>query len=301
MGRCESDHENILARAFPGKEAAILPAIHLLVTGASPGMANLVKPQVAGQSLMADVTVANQTGHRFPSGVGFRRAFIEFDVIDPATNDPATGQPKIVWSSGATNDEGFIVDKDGNTLETEYIGISRNRKGPFQPHFYGMKPPFVITSSKQVQIYEELIKDSDGNLTTSFIRRDEIVKENRLLPKGWSPKGPDPALSGEFLHSTFPEGDAANDPSYTNGSGTSMLRYQVPLSELPRGVDPSRLQVRATLYYQSIPPYYLLQRFEQAPTAAGTQRLFYLASRLNPRGTPIEDWKLLIASTQRYE
>ncbi len=107
---------------------------------------------------MADVTVTNKAGHRFPSGVGFRRAFIEFDVIDPATIDRATGQPKIVWSSGATNDEGFIVDKDGNILETEYIGTSRNKKGPFQPHFYGTQTPHIITSSKQVQIYEELIK-----------------------------------------------------------------------------------------------------------------------------------------------
>ncbi len=123
------------------------------------------------------------------------------------------------------------------------------------------------------------------------------MKENRLLPKGWSAKGPDPSLSGEFLHSTFPEGDAAKDPSYINGSGTSMLRYQVPLAELPKGVDPSKLVVKATLYYQATPPYYLLQRFEQAPTAPGTQRLFYLTSRLRTQGTLIEDWKLWIAST----
>jgi hypothetical protein len=257
---------------------------------------DLSKLQVVGQSLVADVTVTNKTGHRFPSGVGFRRAFVEFDVIDPATIDPATGQPMIVWSSGATNDEGFIVDKDGNTLETEYIGTSRNRKGPFQPHFYGTQAPHVISSSKQVQIYEELIRDSAGNLTTSFIRRDAIVKENRLLPRGWSAKGPDPSLNGEFLHSTFPEGDAANDSSYTDGSGTSKLRYQVSVAELPKGIDPSKLKVKATLYYQSIPPYYLMQRFEQAPTAPATGRLFYLASRLNTHGTPIENWKFLVAS-----
>ncbi|HWP43546.1 MAG TPA: cytochrome P460 family protein, partial [Blastocatellia bacterium] len=116
------------------------------------------RPRVVGQSLVADVTVTNKVGHRFPSGVGFRRAFIEFDVIDPGATDPATGQPRVVWSSGATNSAGFIVDKDGNILETEYIGTSRNKKGPFQPHFYGTNGPHVITSSKQVQIYEELVK-----------------------------------------------------------------------------------------------------------------------------------------------
>ena len=254
------------------------------------------EPAIDAQMLTAQVTVANKTGHRFPSGVGFRRAFIEFDVLDNSVIDPKTKQPKIIWSSGATNDAGFIVDKDGNILETEYLGTNRNKKGPSQPHFWGKNHP--ITDSKQVQIYEELVKDADGNYTTSFIRRDEIPKDNRLLPKGWTKEGPAPkSLSGEFLHSTFPEGEASNDPAYQNGSGTSAVRYEIPLSQLPKGVDRSKLSVRATLYYQSIPPYYLTQRFEQAPNARGTQRLFYLTSRLNVRGTPIENWRLLVASS----
>ncbi|HSB12640.1 MAG TPA: cytochrome P460 family protein [Blastocatellia bacterium] len=256
----------------------------------------VAQPTIDSQKLSAEVTVTNNVGHRFPSGVGFRRAFIEFDVMDTRVIDPKTKQPKIVWSSGATNEAGFIVDKDGNILETEYVGTNRNKKGPAQPHFWGKDHP--IRSSKEVQIYEELVKDSDGNYTTSFIRRDQIPKDNRLLAKGWSKEGPAPLqLKGEFLHSTFPEGDAAKDPAYQNGSGTSVVRYEIPLSQLPKGVDPSKLVVKATLYYQSIPPYYLTQRFEGAPNAPGTQRLFYLTSRLNVKGTPIENWKLMVASS----
>jgi hypothetical protein len=164
------------------------------------------------------VTVTNKADHHFPSVVGFRRAFIEFDVMDTQVIDPKTKQPKIVWSSGATNEAGFIVDNEGKILETEYVGTNRNKKGPAQPHFWGKDHP--ITSSKQVQIYEELVKDSDGNYTTSFLRRDEEVKDNRLLPRGWTHKGPTPSLNGEFLHSTFPKGEAATDPTYQNGSGT---------------------------------------------------------------------------------
>jgi hypothetical protein len=104
-------------------------------------------------------------------------------------------------------------------------------------------------------------------------------------------------LTGDALHSTHAEGEAANDPSYLDGSGTSVVRYQVPLSDLPKGIVPSKLTMKATLYYQSIPPYYLMQRFEQAPNAAATQRLLYLTSRLDTTGTPIENWKLLIASS----
>ena len=63
--------------------------------------------------------------------------------------------------------------------------------------------------------------------------------------------------------------------------------------------------VRATLYYQSLPPYYLAQRFGIRCTSpfAGecdeTRRLAFLASRLRTQGTPIESWKLLLATEQR--
>ena len=36
-----------------------------------------VRTHAEGRTLVADVEVTNLTGHRFPSGVGFRRAFID--------------------------------------------------------------------------------------------------------------------------------------------------------------------------------------------------------------------------------
>jgi hypothetical protein len=55
------------------------------------------------------------------------------------------------------------------------------------------------------------------------------------------------------------------------------------------------VSVTATLYYQSIPPYYLHDRFSQAPDAPATQRLYYLTSNLQTKETPIENWKLQVA------
>lgn len=186
----------------------------------------ILQPQIVSQQLTASVRVTNKTGHRFPSGVGFRRAFIEFIVIDTGRIDPATGEAAIVWASGRTNSAGLIVDGEGVPLPTEYVGTAANRRSAYQPHFYGTAR--AITSPAQVQIYEELLKNADGNFTTSFIRRNRTIKDNRLLPKGWRLKGPDPAsLSGEFLRSTFPEGDAARDPSYLAGTGTHVVRYEI--------------------------------------------------------------------------
>jgi hypothetical protein len=232
---------------------------------------------IDGSQLTAKVTVTNLTGHRMPSGVGFRRLFIELLVVE--TQDE---RERVVWSSGRTNGVGVIVDGEGRPLPTEFF-----EGNAFQRHHQ------VITSDDQVQIYEELTRDADGNLTTSFIRRDEEVKDNRLLPLGWTESGPDKSLNGEFLHATFPKGDAASDPDYKNHQGNDTVTYRIAL---PQDVNPKNVSVRATLYYQSIPPYYLNQRFTGGNGPA-TKRLFFLASNLNLRGTPFEGWKIRVAST----
>ena len=58
---------------------------------------------------------------------------------------------------------------------------------------------------------------------------------------------------------------------------------------------PDRLTVQATLYYQSIPPYYLRDRFTSAK-GRETQRLFLFASGLDTSGS-LRDWKLPVGTT----
>jgi hypothetical protein len=65
--------------------------------------------------------------------------------------------------------------------------------------------------------------------------------------------------------------------------------------QLPAGVNAANIEVSAQLYYQAIPPYYLLQRFQQAPNGEGTQRLYYITSTLDTSKTPFPGWKLLVA------
>lgn len=240
------------------------------------------------RTITAEVTVTNLTGHRFPSGVGFRRAFLELLVFERKRSGP----PRLVWASGRTNTLGVIVDGHGEVLSSEFFTEYTDEQGQVRQHFQPHHR--VITVPDQVQIYEELIQNAEGRFTTSFIRRDHTVKDNRLLPIGWTEHGPDPSLNGRFLAATHAEG-VHGDPDYVDGHGTDRTVYRI---KLPPEVDPSRTTVQATLYYQSIPPYYLNDRFSAAPNGAATQRLYYLASHLKLEGTPAENWKLKIASAR---
>jgi hypothetical protein len=226
-------------------------------------------------SLEVTVRVENLAGHRLPSGVGFRRAFLELAV---------TAGRDTVWASGRTDRLGVIVRGTGSQqLSTEFFTRPVASGGVFQPHHE------VITRDDQVQIYEELVRDPEGWLTTSFLALDSVVKENRLQPRGWKRGGP-------FWHETQPHGESARDADYWNSGGADRLVYRIPRARLGRAT-----RVHATLYYQSIPPYYLAQRFGiQCATpfpqdCAETRRLAFLASRLRTAGTPIEQWKLMLA------
>ncbi|MBI3652383.1 MAG: cytochrome P460 family protein [Acidobacteria bacterium] len=241
---------------------------------------------ISNDKLTASVKVANLTGHRLPSGVGFRRAFIEFLVI--VNQD---GREQVVWSSGRTNKEGVIINGNGEILPSEFFAEYRDGKQIkqyFQPHYE------TITSQNQVQIYEELLQDAKGKFTTSFIHRDIEVKDNRLLPQGWTKKGPSDAIPHAYIEATHPKGNAAQDPNYQDGSGTDVVTYEVAL---PKGIDAKTVTVQATLYYQSIPPYFLNMRFQTAPQSAATKRLYFLTSNLMVGDTPIKDWKLKLVST----
>lgn len=277
-----------------------------------------VSPATIGnQKLIADVKVTNKTGHRLPSGVGFRRAFLEFRVID---ND--TGQT--VWCSGCTNELGVImkgaagserlpselfdVYTDGTKPATLGYPAACNKTVPgvspqyYQRHFFWdpqKNTGSAITRQDQVQIYEELNLNIQCAMTTSFLRRDYQLKDNRLLPFGWTSTGPlnadkTPYIPADYLHETHPV-SVGGDPAYADGSGTNVVRYEIPLSAF----SARNLSITATLYYQSTPPYFLNDRFSQAPNGPATQRLYYLTSNLQTKGTPIEDWKFRITSASQ--
>ena len=215
--------------------------------------------------LEVDVQVVNLTGHKLPSGVGFRRAYIEFTALDAGGT--------VVWSSGRSTDKGVLIDDNGQTLATEFS------KSVWQPHWR------AINNSKQVQIYEERTKDLQGLLTTSFFALAKPVKDNRMSPAGWSSTGP-------YASWTTPLGvSATQNPGYFNGTGSDLVTYVIPPT-----VAAKVKQVRAVLNYQSIPPYYLQDRFTIGKGNPATEQLRALTLLVDYSKTAAKGWKLPVAS-----
>lgn len=234
----------------------------------------------SGEFLEARVEIENLAGHSLPSGVAFRRAFITFEALDDQGN--------VVWASGRTNSVGAIVKGvSDEVLPTEFFFDPVTKKQVFQPHYE------IVTDETQAQIYEELVADTEGKITTSFVGLDHPLKNNRFLPKGWRADGP-------LAQFTGPHGDAERDPDYDGRKGAlgmDRLIYRIPLNDRTRAV----VAVRAVLNYQAIPPYYLKQRFSIG-RGPETKRLGFMTSHLTVEGTPIEGWKLpLVCATRRVD
>lgn len=242
--------------------------------------------------LDVEVLVTNEVGHYLPSGVGFRRAFLEFLVLDK--------RDRPIWASGRTNSLGMIVEGTGDTPLPGESPVENPKA--WQPHHE------VITREDQVQIYQEVILDSDNNVTTSFLRRIHHVKDNRVRPKGF-----DPAFfkrqPSKYIQELATLEGTEGDPYYSNPklTGADRIRYQISLTKRQmRKLD----NVQVTLFNQSIPPGYLQQRFRDAnrgpKNSNEIERLFYLTSHLNveaPKDSSgesfIKDWKLQISQPAR--
>lgn len=260
--------------------------------------------EISGDELRVQVAVESEVGHKFPSGVGFRRAFLALEVTDQTGN--------ILWASGRTDAAGRIVDQNGDPVDGEvwWNPDCSVRLYPtelvYQPHYQ------TIREQKQVQIYQELVtapaqgaaslcgpdQEPRPPFTTSFLSICGHVKDNRILPSGFLPLEDRIAISrsigagADLAIDTGPHA-VGDDPDYRTGGGDRLV-YEIDLKDL-RGTPAA---VSSTLYYQAIPPYYLEDRFCTS-SSDDTQRLYFLTGHLNLDGTEAESWKLEVVSTGR--
>lgn len=165
-----------------------------------------------------DVSLVNLVGHKFPSGYPSRRAFIEFTITD------------------ALGDTLFRSGRLDATDEVE------GHDATYEPHYD------VITSGSQVQIYELVMADVNGDVTTVLERAKEPLKDNRLVPLGFS--------SAHYTYDTVlvagvPAGDIDfnRDAMGIEGSGSDIVHYHVPM-----GGYTGLAHAHARVYFQPVPP-----------------------------------------------
>jgi len=163
-------------------------------------------------TLNVDVAVSNLAGHKLPSAYPSRRAWLHVTITD--------GSGHTLLESGAFQPDGFIVGND-NDLDA----------ASFEPHYN------LISTSEQVPIYEDIMVDYAGKVTTGLLYGAKYIKDNRLLPMGFNKAT---ASADVAVH-----GAAEGDADFIGGS--DVVRYSV-------GVGSAQGPFRATVefWYQPI-------------------------------------------------
>lgn len=164
------------------------------------------------------VTLQNQAGHKFPTAYPTRRVWIELIA--------KSAKGETVFHSGKFNKHGRIV---------------HHKK--LEPHYA------QIDSEKQTQIYESVRKNRKGKETHSLLDSVGWLKDNRILPLGWS-------ASHEDAKWSKPVG---TDKDKDFKAGQDSVRYKLPKSAK---------ELHIKLWYQSIPPS-SIDNFRKHPTPAG--------------------------------
>ena len=190
-----------------------------------------------GDALVVEVTVHNRTGHKFPTGYPSRRAFLHLKV---RRSDGTT-----LFESGATDSYGRLLDGRGNLVDVA---------GELHPH------RDLVTHDDEVQIWESVAGDASGAPARTVVDATAYLKDNRLLPDGWSPGGPDAAITAPV----GTQGDAGFGSSDT-------VTYRVPAAA-------GQLTVDVELLYQTLRPTDL-DALAAAPTDASRRFFDMVAAR----------------------
>jgi hypothetical protein len=183
---------------------------------------SLVDARRQGNALVVTVQVESGVGHKFPTGFPSRNLWLHLTVVD------ANG--RIVFESGKPQPDGRIT---GNNADEENLS--------FEPHYD------VITSSDQVQIYEAVMGNTDGEVTHTLLRTARYLKDNRLLPRGF-----DKNTAGAEIDVY---GKAKGDVNFLGGR--DQVTYKVALAD-----QTGPLIVRAALLYNSI-SYHFMQDLQE--------------------------------------
>jgi Cytochrome c554 and c-prime len=192
-----------------------------------------------GDTAEFELVLHNKAGHKFPSGYPSRRAWIELEVTN--------GNGQQVFHTGRLQPDGTIEGED-----TQY-----------EPHHQ------VIRSANQVQIYELVPGDVAGQFTSVLERGHIALKDNRLTPDGFK-------LSDPVYDTTQIIGGALDDVDFnrfadgTEGSGSDRVHFRIPIQGYT-----GTFSVTAKVWYQSLPPKWLMPMFAYSSPQIDSFRTMY--------------------------
>jgi hypothetical protein len=178
-------------------------------------------------SVTVSLVIENLAGHRFPSGYPSRRLVVEFIALNE------TGDT--LFHSGRLHADGSVENEDY----------------PYEVHHA------FIYSEDQVQIYEMVMGDAEGEVTTVLNRAYAPLKDNRLVPLGFNSSHP-------VYDTTQLFGDVLLDEDFNKngvfeGSGIDRLPYQFPISS-----NDEVIHIFTNIYYQSLHPRWLNEMLEDS-------------------------------------
>jgi hypothetical protein len=207
----QEHRDDLAVEAQPEQlDAAVQRTIKFLQT--QTARVEIGRVMTTAQGVVFDVHAQNLTGHKLPTAYPSRRVWLHVTVRD--------GSGGIVFESGHLNADGSIL---GNANDADPLR--------YEPHFT------EITQPEQVEIYEPILKNSEGHVTTGLLDAVGYFKDNRLLPSGF-----DKATAVADVRVV---GSAADDPKFDDGGST--VRYSVST-----GGAAGPIRVEVELIYQPI-------------------------------------------------
>jgi hypothetical protein len=212
MPRILNTHRQVLAVTALPQELATTVEQTTKNLQTRAGTITLENAEVANGRLRAEVVITNLAGHKLPSAYPSRRTWIRFRVED------ANGD--IVFESGRFNPDGSITGNDNDADPAR-----------FEPHYETIDHP------EKVQIYEAIMGEPDGSVTTVLLSASTYLKDNRLLPDGFDKSTAD--------HDIAVHGGAGEDSDFLGGGDRVGFVLDLGGGEGPYSIE-------AELWYQPV-------------------------------------------------
>ncbi|WP_028485865.1 Calx-beta domain-containing protein [Thiomicrorhabdus chilensis] len=212
-----------------------------------------VTSSLAGNELTVPVTITNLTGHRLPTSFPSRRMWVHLTVTD-------TNSDTVIFESGAVDANGRLAKDNDITGFIQSACLEINKETGFDSLADGCYEAHhdVIDDASQVQIYEPVLGDVNGDITHVLLHANEYIKDNRIPPIGWTldNRHANPVTPGQYDDDVT--GLAAGDTNFASGKdgsgsdGKDTVTYRIDTNGF---TGPFAIEVE--LLYQSIRPSFV--------------------------------------------